>query len=144
MGEDSLSRSVLQQLSDMSVAISLDDFGTGFASLNSLTQLNIQTLKIDRSFAVNLSLSDPRIVILKAIRLMTNGLGIQTVVEGIENVDVARIVCDLGFDYAQGYFWSRPIDSEAFSKLLASHGVILVFADLLQVAEPNETREIRH
>jgi len=126
---DSYSRTVLQQLSDMSVAISLDDFGTGFASLSSLIQLKIQTLKIDRSFAVNLSPSDPRMVILKATQLMTNGLGIRTVVEGIENVDVARIVCDLGFDYAQGYFWSLPIDPEAFSKLLTSQQVMRLFAN---------------
>jgi diguanylate cyclase (GGDEF)-like protein len=126
---DSYSRTVLQQLSDMSVAISLDDFGTGFASLSSLTQLKIQTLKIDRSFAVNLSPNDPRMVILKATRLMTNGLGIRTVVEGIENVNVARIAFDLGFDYGQGYFWSLPIDPTAFSKLLTSQQVMHLFSN---------------
>lgn len=110
---------VLKQLSEMSVAISLDDFGTGFASLNSVLQIDVQTLKIDRSFAMGLHPGDPRIEVLKAMQHMTKGLGIRSVVEGIEEEMVADIVRDIGFDFGQGYHWSRPVDPRSFAALLA-------------------------
>ncbi|WP_268235830.1 bifunctional diguanylate cyclase/phosphodiesterase [Blastomonas aquatica] len=119
MQDGSLNLKVLKQLSDMSVAISLDDFGTGFASLNSVLQIDVQTLKIDRSFAFGLHPGDPRIEVLKAMRHMTKGLGIRSVVEGIEDEIVAGIVRDIGFDFGQGYYWSRAIDPESFAVLLA-------------------------
>jgi diguanylate cyclase (GGDEF)-like protein len=118
MEERSLSRKTLHELSKMSVAISLDDFGTGFASLNSLTQVDIQTLKIDRSFVMDLRASDPRIEVLKAMQLMTKGLGIRSIVEGIEDEGVAAIIRRLGFDCGQGYYWSRPVDAETLATML--------------------------
>lgn len=116
--EGSLNLKVLKQLSEMFVAISLDDFGTGFASLNSVTQIEVQTLKIDRSFVFGLRPGDPRIEVLKAMQRMTKGLGIRTVVEGIEHKAVADIVRKIGFDCGQGYYWSRPVDPRSFAGLL--------------------------
>jgi diguanylate cyclase (GGDEF)-like protein len=117
--DGSLNLKVLKHLSDMSVAISLDDFGTGFASLNSVLQIDVQTLKIDRSFVLGLHSGDPRIEVLKAMQHMTKGLGIRSVVEGIEDEVVADIVRTIGFDAGQGYYWSRPVDARAFAGLLA-------------------------
>ncbi|MDM7955779.1 EAL domain-containing protein [Blastomonas sp.] len=117
--DGSLNLKVLKQLSDMSVAISLDDFGTGFASLNSVLEIDVQTLKIDRSFVLGLHPGDPRIEVLKAMQHMTKGLGIRSVVEGIEDEVVADIVRKIGFDAGQGYYWGRPVDARAFAGLLA-------------------------
>lgn len=111
---------VLRQLSDLAVGVSLDDFGTGFASLTSLTQMDVQTLKIDKSFVIGLMPDDPRLVVLKAIGHMAKGLGIHSVVEGIENAAVAALVREIGFDYAQGFYWSPPVDAAALAAMLAA------------------------
>lgn len=109
---------VLKELSDLSVAISLDDFGTGFASLNSLTEIDVHTLKVDKGFVIGLRPGDPRIEVLKAIQHMTKGLGIRSVVEGIESREIAGIVRDMGFDYGQGFYWSRPVGPDMFAEIL--------------------------
>lgn len=109
---------VLKELSDQSFTIALDDFGTGFASLNSLTEIDVHTLKVDKGFVMGLRLGDRRIEVLKAIHHMTKGLGIRSVVEGIETRDVATIVRDIGFDCGQGFFWSRPVSEKFFVQIL--------------------------
>jgi diguanylate cyclase (GGDEF)-like protein len=118
MQEGSLNRKVLQRLSDLSVSIALDDFGTGFASMNSLTQIDLQTLKIDGSFVKGLSQNDRRIEVLKAMQHMAKGLGLTTIVEGIEDAEVASIIRAIGFGCGQGYYWSRPIDAQSCADLL--------------------------
>jgi diguanylate cyclase (GGDEF)-like protein len=109
---------VLKELSELSVAVSLDDFGTGFASLNSLIELDVQTLKVDKGFVIGLQRHDPRIEVLKAIQLMTKGLGILSVVEGIESREAFSIVRDIGFDFGQGYYWSRPSSPVSLAEML--------------------------
>jgi diguanylate cyclase (GGDEF)-like protein len=109
---------VLKELSELSVSLSLDDFGTGFASLNSLTQINVQTLKIDKGFVIGLKPGDPRIEVLKAIQHMSKGLGIKSVVEGVEDREVVAMMREIGFDFGQGFHWSRPINAKSFTALL--------------------------
>lgn len=121
---------VLRQLSDLAVGVSLDDFGTGFASLTSLTQMEVQTLKIDKSFVIGLVPDDPRLVVLRAIGHMAKGLGIRSVVEGIEDAASAALVRELGFDCGQGFYWSRPVDAATLARMLASEagGVVRLSA----------------
>ena len=109
---------VLKELSESSIAISLDDFGTGFASLNSLTQIDVQTLKVDKGFVIGLRPGDPRIEVLRAIQHMTKALGIRSVVEGVEDRDVAAIVRQIGFDFGQGFYWNRPLSPALFTQML--------------------------
>ncbi len=116
--EGSLVLDALRSFSDMGVALSLDDFGTGYASLNNLLQMEVQTLKVDKSFVIGLTPGDPRIEVLKAMQYMAKGLRIGSVVEGIEDGEVARLVRDIGFECGQGYYWSRPVNAATFDALL--------------------------
>ncbi len=90
----------------------LDDFGTGFASLNLLREFNIDGLKIDRSFVDGLDRSDSDFTICSAIIAMAQRLGLYIVAEGIENDVQMAILGQLGCDSAQGFLLGRPVSFE--------------------------------
>ncbi|WP_372864559.1 EAL domain-containing protein [Spongiibacter sp.] len=90
----------------------LDDFGTGFASLNLLREFNIDGLKIDRSFVDGLHRCDSDFTICSAIIAMAQRLGLYIVAEGIENDVQMAILGQLGCDSAQGFLLGRPVSFE--------------------------------
>ncbi len=92
------------------VGISLDDFGTGYSSLSSLRQFPFDTLKIDRSFiSTNADRRDDEIV--RTISALARILGMAVTVEGLESADQVQRMRDLGIDYAQGFYFSAPVDA---------------------------------
>lgn len=94
---------------DLGITISLDDFGTGYSSLSHLRRFPIDYLKIDRSFVDEaLTNSDDR-AIVSAIIGMAQNLGLQVVAEGVETPEQARFMRDKGCDFAQGYYFGRPM-----------------------------------
>jgi diguanylate cyclase (GGDEF)-like protein/PAS domain S-box-containing protein len=113
---------LLDRLRGMNVRISLDDFGTGYSSLSSLRQFPIDTLKIDRSFiATNGNGSghahrDDEIV--RTISNLARILGMDVTVEGLESEEQVGRMRSLGIDYAQGFFFSPPVDAEDAVKVL--------------------------
>ena len=101
-------RTVLEALSALGVRISVDDFGTGYASIAYLTGLPINTLKIDQSFILDLNAAGNLAVTRYSIELART-LGLSTVAEGVEDEATLHILEDLGCDEAQGYFFARPV-----------------------------------
>jgi EAL domain-containing protein (putative c-di-GMP-specific phosphodiesterase class I) len=103
----------LTELRELGIQIAIDDFGTGYSSLSSLKNLPIQTLKIDKSFLDDLSLTNKNQVILQSIIELGHRLKLQIIAEGIENEGQLKILKTMNCDCGQGYFLSRPLHLEA-------------------------------
>lgn len=99
---------LFNELRTLGVRLALDDFGTGYSSLNYLNALNFDTLKIDRSFVSGCDKNPEKRRLLQGIVGLARGLGMGLVVEGVENEGELQMVCDLGCDVVQGFFFARP------------------------------------
>ncbi len=106
----------LEQLRDMGIHLSLDDFGTGYSSLSYLQRFPIHTLKIDRSFVLQLEMGQEEIV--RAIVALAHGLKMDTVAEGIETREQLLRLKSLGCEYGQGYIFSSPVNHVVAEGLL--------------------------
>jgi diguanylate cyclase (GGDEF)-like protein len=99
----------LQGLKQLGVRLALDDFGTGYSSLAYLTQLPIDTLKIDRSFVDKLGESGQSRAVVRSITALAQALGLSTVAEGVETREQLDSLRALGCDEVQGFFYARPM-----------------------------------
>lgn len=97
----------LAGLRKLGVAVALDDFGTGYASLSSLQNLPIDTLKIDASFVRAINHTTESIAIVEAINALADMLGMKVIAEGIETGDTALLLRGIGCTYGQGFLFSR-------------------------------------
>jgi diguanylate cyclase (GGDEF)-like protein len=97
----------LKELQKLGVRIHLDDFGTGYSALGYLTQLPINSIKIDRTFINKIVPNDEQNVLLKTMLTMAKELNIDVVAEGIEKKEQLTILKKLGCDYGQGYFFKE-------------------------------------
>ncbi|MEA5419316.1 EAL domain-containing protein [Spirulina sp. CCNP1310] len=111
---------LLDQLSGLGVKLSLDDFGTGYSSLGRLSNLPLDTLKIDRSFVHNLNLEPENSKIIQTMIELGHQLNLAVVAEGIETPDQLKMLRDLGCDYGQGYLFAKPLESAGIESLLAA------------------------
>lgn len=102
----------LNELKDIGVRISLDDFGKGYSSLNYLKMLPIDTLKVDKSFIQNIEYDPREKVITEAIIQMSKALGLTVLAEGIENETQFHLLKELNCDAMQGFYFSRPLPIE--------------------------------
>jgi diguanylate cyclase (GGDEF)-like protein/PAS domain S-box-containing protein len=113
-------RRLLQQIATRGSRIMLDDFGVGYSSLNYIKELDLNGIKIDRSFIRDLVGSKHDAAIVKAIVGLAHGLGLSVVGEGIEFEAQAALLKDLGCDEGQGFYFSRPVSGEEIAaKFLA-------------------------
>lgn len=101
-----------QMIRDLGISISLDDFGTGYSSLSHLRRFPINFLKIDRSFVNEVLTNIDDRAIVSAIIGMAQNLGLQVVAEGVETQEQANFLREKGCDFAQGYFFGRPMSPE--------------------------------
>lgn len=108
----------LEKLRSMGVRVALDDFGTGYSSLNYLHQFPIDIIKIDRSFINQLAADNQQFKILKMIAMLAQSLNYKIVAEGVEDETHEKMLKDLEFNYAQGFFYSRPVVLEDASNLI--------------------------
>jgi diguanylate cyclase (GGDEF)-like protein len=99
----------LQGLKQLGVRLALDDFGTGYSSLAYLTQLPIDTLKIDRSFVDKLGESGQSRAVVRSITALAQALGLSTIAEGVETREQLDSLRSLGCDEVQGYFYARAM-----------------------------------
>ncbi|MEX2133101.1 MAG: bifunctional diguanylate cyclase/phosphodiesterase, partial [Acidimicrobiia bacterium] len=111
---------ILQALRKTGIQVALDDFGTGYSSLSYLRDFPIDSLKIDRSFVDEVTSVVEDTSIVKAVISMARNLGLRVVAEGVENLDQLEFLRAHACDEAQGYFFSRPVDPDAFAELLRS------------------------
>jgi len=109
---------VLRNLKSLGVHISIDDFGTGYSSLSYLRRFPIDVLKIDQSFVRELSIDADDAAIVRAIITLAHSLRLEVIAEGVENASQLDFLRAEGCDMMQGYFYSRPLATEAFEQLL--------------------------
>lgn len=95
---------------------SLDDFGAGYSLLNSVVDIPINTVKLDRSFLTRCTTNQRGLYFLQEIVNMVKGLGYQVICEGIETKDQVDLMRSLGCDAAQGFWFSKAISTEAFEQ----------------------------
>ena len=119
MGDVEHDIGVLQSLRSLGLRVSIDDFGTGYSSLSYLHRFPIDTLKIDRSFVSAMNQDDESREIVRTIMSLASNLGMDVVAEGTEHDVQVNQLKALGCDFAQGYYFSKPVDHEAFVKVLA-------------------------
>ena len=111
---------MLRQLRDLGIQLSIDDFGTGYSSLSYLHRFPVNTLKIDRSFVSRMGANGENSEIVRAILGLAHSLELDVVAEGIETKEQLALLRRLGCDFGQGYFFSRPLDSDVATKLLTN------------------------
>jgi diguanylate cyclase (GGDEF)-like protein len=109
---------ILATLRDRGLRVAIDDFGTGTSVLGRLHRCPVQTLKIDRSFIRDIEGHDDEPVVVEALVALARGMGISTVVEGVENVHQLNAVRACGADLAQGFLLSRPVPAEQVTAML--------------------------
>lgn len=117
------SREQLKKLIAYGLQIAIDDFGTGFSSLSLLKQLPINMIKIDRSFIADLTRSEDDYSIVRAIIAMSHSLKLKVIAEGVETQQQVEWLQQLRCDYAQGYYWSRPLTADQMTRMLLGAGV---------------------
>lgn len=108
----------INELRVFGISFAIDDFGTGYSNLGYLTKFNVCTLKLDRSFVMNICHSSNELQIVKAIIEMSKSLSITNIAEGIEDKETANILARLGCEVGQGFFWSKPLSQKDFVSLL--------------------------
>lgn len=89
--------------------MALDDFGTGYSSLSYLHKFPIDTMKIDRSFVVDMVTSHANLTLVKAIIALAKGLGMSVVAEGVEKQEESDLLKEHGCEMVQGYLYARPM-----------------------------------
>ncbi|MDO8932794.1 MAG: EAL domain-containing protein [Rhodocyclaceae bacterium] len=109
---------MMDELAQAGVALSLDDFGTGYSSLSYLKRFPIDTLKIDRSFVINIPDDPNDCAIAGAIVGMAKQLGHKVIAEGVETAQQLMFLKSLGCDELQGYLFSAPVPPEKFETML--------------------------
>ncbi len=116
----------LHALRDIGATVSLDDFGSGYSSLNYLKQFPIDILKMDRSFIMDLEPDSDSSVIVEAIISLAHSLRLTVTAEGIEDAARAAYLMDRGCDEGQGYYFGRPMAAEQFEQVLRDAAETLV------------------
>ena len=111
---------LLNQLKELNLKISMDDFGTGFSSFSYLHRFPTDTLKIDRSFVSNMSQGSKNIEIVNTIVILAHKLGMDVIAEGIETEAERKTLADFNCEYAQGYFFAKPLKKDDATELFVN------------------------
>ena len=109
-------QSNVQALREIGASVSLDDFGTGFSSLNHLASLPIDSVKMDREFTKNIDISETTRTIVESVSGMVRRLGQDTIAEGIETEEHDCSVRAAGCGFGRGYFFGKPLPAAAFNE----------------------------
>ena len=122
MSDPRRAREVLRSLNDLGVDTTLDDFGTGYSSLAYLKRLPVSQLKIDSSFVTNMATDDDDAAIVASIAGLARTLGLAVVAEGVESATIWHQLRELGCQFAQGYYLSRPLPADQITRWLETRG----------------------
>ncbi|RDU95821.1 cyclic di-GMP phosphodiesterase [Trinickia dinghuensis] len=109
---------LMRQFKQMGARILLDDFGTGYSSLSQLTRLPIDVIKLDRSFITGIDQNFQAQSLVRSVLGLARAFGFTVVAEGVETEREVQFLKDIGVDYAQGFFYARPMAAEAFEAWL--------------------------
>lgn len=109
---------LLERLKEMQIRLLLDDFGTGYSSLSYLHRLPIDTVKIDRSFVMNLHENETNRLFVEAVVHLAHKLGRDIICEGVELEEQAALLAAMGVEYTQGFLYSRPVTANEAEMLI--------------------------
>lgn len=113
---------LMDELHQVGFCVSMDDFGSGYSSLNMLKDIPIDVLKIDREFFSDTSNHEKGKRIIKLIVEFAQTMHIEVVAEGVETKSQIEFLAEIGCDTAQGYFFSKPLKSSDYEKILQEEG----------------------
>lgn len=116
----------LNQMKEMGIMIAIDDFGIGYSSLNYLKKLPVDKLKIDISFIKDITVHVDGAAITAAIIALANKLNLEVIAEGVEDKEQLNFLVKHECDEVQGFYFSKPLDKEAFTQLLLEDPVIKI------------------
>ncbi len=119
LGDIRRAQATLRRLQGLGVKWSLDDFGTGYSSLSYLHRLHVDTVKVDRSFVSRIGRDDGAEMV-RAIAAIAHNMGMDVVAEGVETAEQLEWLRSIGCEYAQGFYFSRPVDFATATGLIAS------------------------
>ncbi|MCL4129556.1 UNVERIFIED_CONTAM: hypothetical protein GTU68_017352 [Idotea baltica] len=106
----------LNAMREMGLTLAIDDFGSGFSSLNYLKRLPVDVLKIDRMFIRDLDKDENDMAIVTGVVALATSMGLKTVAEGVETAEQYRLLQKLGCDTCQGYYFSKPVPVAEFEE----------------------------
>ncbi len=112
MNQPEKAKETLNMCRQAGMSISIDDFGTGYSSLSYLHAFPINTLKIDQSFVRDMHRNESSMELVRSIVSLGKNLNMAIVAEGVEQIEEAKLLKDMGCDFAQGYYFAKPM-SEA-------------------------------
>jgi len=121
MGDTQAAMTFLIQMHDLGVRLSIDDFGTGFSSLNYLKRLPLDKLKIDQSFVRDIETDISDAAIVHSIISLGHRLQLRVIAEGVETLEQLDFLRIRGCDEIQGYYFSRPLPVDEFEKFIHSN-----------------------
>jgi EAL domain-containing protein (putative c-di-GMP-specific phosphodiesterase class I)/GGDEF domain-containing protein len=108
----------VNELNKLGSQVILDDFGTGYSSLNYLVNYSFSTIKVDKSFILDLTNNDTHQVIVKTAIDMAHNLDMNITVEGIEDQETEQLLIKMGADHGQGYFYSKALAVDEYLELI--------------------------
>lgn len=120
MRDEERTTRILSELRKLGVRLCIDDFGTGYSSLSYLRRFALDILKIDRSFVADMLNNSESREIVKTILSLGSNLGMQVIAEGVETAEQANELKSLGCEFAQGYLFSKPLESAATARSLVA------------------------
>ena len=109
MGDVEAANTTVRQLHELGVRMAIDDFGTGYSSLNYLKKFPINTVKVDRSFIMDIPESEDDKAITSAVIAMAHRLNMEVVAEGVETQEQLSFLLEHDCEYAQGYLFAKPL-----------------------------------
>jgi len=116
-------REIATQLKLYNIEISIDDFGSAYASLSRLNDLPVAEIKIDRSFVSGCSSNQSRRMLCQTVVDLAHGFGASVCAEGVETAEDLRVLIEMGADEAQGFLFAKPMPPEQLmQKLLSARG----------------------
>ena len=111
-------QATLERLSRIGLTLSVDDFGTGYSSLANLKRLPVDCIKIDKSFVMDMAIDPSDAAIVRSTVDLAHNLGLRVVAEGVESRETWTRLAELGCDFAQGFYVSRPVPAADLEHLL--------------------------
>lgn len=114
----------IDAMKSLGIKVSMDDFGSGYSSLNLLSEVPVDILKVDRKFFINWDKSPKKQIIIDSILSMAKKLHISVVCEGVEYEEQSRYLGLAGCDMLQGFYFSRPIPEADFTKYIDEHKAV--------------------
>ena len=112
---------VINRLRDMGFKIEMDDFGSGYSSLNMLTEIPIDVLKIDMQFVRHMMMDEKNLKLVNVVIDIAGFLGVPVVAEGVETEDQLKALKKMGCEIVQGYYFSPPVDADSFAELIKNN-----------------------